>query len=128
MSVFHRLAVTVAALSLFAAAGPPAASAKDGDIRVAGSCTGAASSKLKLSLEDGRIEAEFEVDQNRNGVTWRVTLSQNGVRRVSTRATTKAPSGSFEVRRLLPDGSGVDRIGARAVSPSGQVCSATASI
>ena len=30
--------------------------------------------KLKLSEEDGRIEVEFEVDQNRNGVRWTVML------------------------------------------------------
>ena len=30
--------------------------------------------KLKLSAENGRIEVEFEVDQNRNGVPWTVVL------------------------------------------------------
>ena len=42
-----------------------AAPTKDGDVRVAGSCTGASTAKLKLSEENGRIEVEFEVDQNR---------------------------------------------------------------
>ncbi|MBJ7519290.1 MAG: hypothetical protein JHC84_06310 [Solirubrobacteraceae bacterium] len=128
MSTIHRLATALAATSLLAAAGAPGALAKDSDVRVSGSCTGSATSKLKLSPDDGRIETEFEVDQNRNGVTWRVTLSQNGVQRVSTQATTVAPSGSFEVRRLLPNMSGTDRVTARAVSPSGQVCTASASL
>jgi hypothetical protein len=52
----------------------PATSAKDGDVLVRGTCTGASSSKLKLSPEDGLIEVEFEVDQNRNGVRWTVVL------------------------------------------------------
>ncbi|UUY05824.1 hypothetical protein LRS13_09980 [Svornostia abyssi] len=128
MSTIHRLATAVAAASLLAAAGAPGALAKDGDVRVAGSCSASATSKLKLSPENGRIETEFEVDQNRNGVTWRVTLTQNGVQRVSTLATTVAPSGSFELRRLLPNTPGADRVTARAVSPSGQVCTASASL
>lgn len=96
--------------------------------RVAGTCTGRATAKIKAKHDDGRIEAEFEVDQNRNGVTWRVTLRRNGRRVVSTRATTRAPSGSFSVERRLADGSGPDRISARAVSPSGQVCTASVTV
>ena len=52
----------------------PAGIAKNGDIRVRGTCTKASTSKLKLSEEDGRIEVEFEVDQNRNGVRWNVVI------------------------------------------------------
>ena len=66
----------------------------------------AATSKLKLSAEDGGIEVEFEVDQNRNGVPWRVTLRRNGVLVASTVATTRAPSGSFTVRRVVRDNPG----------------------
>jgi hypothetical protein len=102
----------------------PVATAKDGDVRVRGTCSGASTSKLKLSPEDGRIEVEFEVDQNRNGVRWRVRLFRNGQRFARTTATTRAPSGSFEVRRLVSDGSGADTIRARATSPSGEVCTA----
>ena len=51
---------------------------KDGDVFVRGTCTGVTTSKLKLSEEDGRIEVEFEVDQNRSGVRWNVSLFQNG--------------------------------------------------
>jgi hypothetical protein len=96
--------------------------------RVAGSCTGRATAKIKAKHDDGRIETEFEVDQNRNGVTWRVTIRRNGARVVSTRATTKAPSGSFSVERRIGNPAGTDRITARAVSPSGQVCTAAVSI
>jgi hypothetical protein len=92
--------------------------------RVAGNCSDGSTAKLKAKPDDGRIEAEFEVDQNRNGVTWNVVLRRNGSVAVSTRATTRAPSGSFSVERRIADGAGSDRISARATSPSGEVCTA----
>lgn len=52
----------------------PSSFGKDGDVLVRGTCSGASSAKLKLSEEDGRIEVEFEVDQNRNGIRWTVWL------------------------------------------------------
>ena len=104
----------------------PATSAKDGDVLVRGSCTKASSSKLKLSEEDGRIEVEFEVDQNRNGVRWTVVLRRPATVLVRTTRVTRGPSGSFELRRVVADLAGADRITARATSPSGEVCRASA--
>ncbi|HEX5928276.1 MAG TPA: hypothetical protein VFY48_02695 [Solirubrobacterales bacterium] len=118
------LAIVPTALALLGAT----ATAKDGDVRRAGTCTGSTSAKIKLSPEDGRIETEFEVDQNRNGVTWNVVLRRNGSVAARTQGTTGGRSGSFEVRRLLADGPGSDSVSARAVSPSGEVCTAGASI
>jgi len=118
------IAIIPAVLALLAAT----AAAKDGDVRRGGTCTGSASAKIKLSPEDGRIEAEFEVDQNRTGVTWKVVLRRNGTVAARTQGTTGGPSGSFEIRRLLSDGPGSDSVSARAVSPSGEVCTAHASI
>jgi hypothetical protein len=103
------------------------ATANDDDVERAGTCTGGTSAELKLSPENGRIETEFEVDQNRNGVTWRVVLRRNGAVAARTQGTTRAPSGSFEVRRVLANGAGADTVTARAVSPSGEVCTASAS-
>jgi hypothetical protein len=105
----------------------PAGIAKNGDIRVRGTCTKASTSKLKLSEEDGRIEVEFEVDQNRNGIRWNVVIAQNGKRLARMTRVTKAPSGSFEVRVVAPNTSGKDTFRARATSPSGEVCTAQAS-
>jgi hypothetical protein len=113
-----------AALALTAT---PGALAKDReDVRVAGACTGATTSKLKLSDEDGRIEVEFEVDQNRVGVRWSVVLRQSG--RVVQRATrvTRAPSGSFEARFVASNRGGVDSFAASA-SRAGETCRARAS-
>ena len=102
------------------------AAAKDGDVEVAGTCNGRTSSELKLSAEDGGIEVEFEVDQNRNGVRWTVTLHRNGTlvgRRVGV---TRGPSGSFEARFVTRNGPGADRFVARATRV-GESCSARGS-
>jgi hypothetical protein len=101
------------------------ATAKDGDIRVAGTCTGAATSKLKLSDENGRIEVEFEVDQNRNAVRWNVVLRHNGVVVARMSRVTKAPSGSFTARKVVANAAGADLIRATATR-AGQSCSAKA--
>ena len=114
----------VAVAGVLAAATPIAA--KDGDVLVRGTCTNASTSKLKLSEEDGRIEVEFEVDQNRSGVRWSVTLRRATTVLLRTTRVTRAPSGSFEVRRVVADLAGSDRISARATSPSGEVCRVTA--
>jgi hypothetical protein len=104
----------------------PATAAKDGDVLVRGTCTGATTSKLKLSEEDGRIEVEFEVDQNRNGVRWSVVLRRPTAVLVRTTRVTRGPSGSFELRRVVGDRAGQDRIIARATRSSGEVCRAAA--
>ncbi len=83
----HMSRLTTAALAVAVAAvdrgrsRPPERSPRTATLRIKGTCTTAATSKLKLSAEDGGIEVEFEVDQNRNGVPWRVTLRRNGVAR-----------------------------------------------
>jgi hypothetical protein len=118
------VSLALAALVAALAAGP--AVAKDGDILRAGTCTQASTSKLKLSPENGRIEAEFEVDQNRNGVRWTVTLRRNGSPIARLLRTTRAPSGSFEARVVAANGPGADTFRARATSPSGEVCTARA--
>lgn len=121
-----RIASTAVALTALAALAASPALAKDGDIRVRGTCTAASTSKLKLSEEDGRIEVEYEVDQNRVGVTWQVTIRRNGATVAATRAVTRGPSGSFEVRRVIADLAGPDRVVATATSPSGERCTARA--
>jgi hypothetical protein len=116
------LAVTGAA-----ATAAPNASAKGGPggVRVTGVCTKSATAKLKLSRDNGRVEVEFEVDQNRNGVHWNVTLRRNGSVVASSIATTHAPSGSFTVRRLI---SGTQGTFVAVASRPGERCTAHAAI
>ena len=62
----------------------------------AGTCSAASHSKLKVKADDGRLETEFEVDQNRVGKRWRVTIKRNGSTVFRSIRTTQAPSGSFD--------------------------------
>jgi hypothetical protein len=96
--------------------------------RASGHCTADSSAKLKVKRDDGRLETEFEVDQNRNGVSWTVRIRRNGKSVARTSATTKAPSGSFSVERRIGDPVGSDRITAKATSPAGEVCKAAVTI
>jgi hypothetical protein len=119
MSRIGALALVTATALLPAAA----AQAKDGDVIRRGSCSGSADWKLKASPENGRIEVEGEVDSNRNGQSWNWRIKHNGSLSASGSRTTKAPSGSFTVRRVVVNLKGADNIVFKARHPnSGQVC------
>jgi hypothetical protein len=106
------------------AVGSPAL-AKDGDVLVRGSCSARSAVKLKLSDENGRIEIEAEVDQNRNGVPWTVVLTRDGTRVARAVRVTRPPSGSFELRRVIVNSAGTDVV--RAVATRrGETCTVRA--
>lgn len=117
--------ITLLGLLAFAALGATVAPvmAKDGDVIERGACSTSSHWKLKLSPENGKIEVEFEVDQNRNNKPWRVVIKQNGEKVFAGTRYTQAPSGSFEVRILRPNMAGTDRFVGRATNlNSGEVC------
>ena len=87
-----------------------------------GNCSAASHSRLKVKAEDGRLETEFEVDQNRVGKRWRVTIKRNGSTVFRSMRTTQAPSGSFEVRRLLAGGAGSRIVATAKALSSGETC------
>ena len=124
------IVLTLAALAASPFAVVPAASAGGGDrVITRGQCSGASTWKLKLKHEDGRIEAEFEVDQNRVGRRWGVVLRRNGAVALRTTRVTRAPSGSFEVRRLVRNSAGRDRVVAVArARATGEVCRGAAAL
>jgi hypothetical protein len=126
MQKLTLVVASVSSLVLLALATAPAAIAKDGDILRRGTCTGPSASKIKLSEENGRIEVEFEVDQNRNGVRWNVLVRQNGRSVATLVRVTRPPSGSFEARIVAPNRAGVDSFVATATRP-GETCRARAS-
>ena len=123
------ISISVLALALLAfAPGAFAGSDKGREVIKRGKCSGSSTWKLKAHLDDGRLETEFEVDQNRVGRRWRVTLVQNGRTVFSGIRRTVAPSGSFEVRRFLSNAPGVDRITGRARAlAGGETCTGSLS-
>lgn len=91
------------------------AQARGGDaVEARGTCGAGVSWKLKAKHDDGRIEVEYEVDSNRVGQLWTVSLTDNTVRVFSGQRRTVAPSGSFTVRLLTTDRAGADVIRSRA--------------
>jgi hypothetical protein len=109
---------------------PAGSAAGDGpEVIRRGNCSGATDWKLKLKPEDGGIEVEFEVDQNKNGRKWRVVMRHNGMKFVDRIRRTRPPSGSFEIRRVVANKAGADTIRARARNRrSGELCRARATI
>lgn len=129
MRTLRILVTAVAVTAAVLVVALPAAAGGGKEVLRTGNCSGSADWKLKLKLDNGRIETEFEVDQNVNGRRWRVVLRRDGVRFFRGIRTTHAPSGSFTVERRIANPAGPDRITARAVNlRSGQVCRAAATI
>ena len=97
--------------------------AANGDVVRRGGCSGSSDWKLKAGPQDNRIEVEGEVDSNVNDQNWKWKLLHNGEVSAHGTATTGSRSGSYNVRRLMVDLSGTDRIGWRATNPAtGEVC------
>ena len=104
----------VGATMLLTLAGAPA-NADDARERIKRTrCSQASSSKLQVKTDDGRLEVEFEVDQNRNGDRWKVRLRNDGKIFFRGKRTTRGASGSFSVERKTSNGPGKDRISGRA--------------
>ena len=99
MSKVRFATIAAAAASVVAVAVPAVAAAGDDDVRSAGKCNGSSTAKIKAKPDDGRIEVEFEVDQNRNGVRWKVRLKDNGDVVFRGSRKTRGPSGSFSLER-----------------------------
>lgn len=106
----RALALTVAGTALVAgttlAAAAPA-NAKSPRVIETEQC-GTIFTKLKLSPEDGGMEVEYELDQNRNGRRWSLRLERNGSTVATTTKTTTAPSGSLRWRVVTGDPAGTD--------------------
>jgi hypothetical protein len=119
----------MSALALATMASVPAYASGNDSVRRPGVCTASSTSKLTLKHDNGRIDAQFEVDSNRAGQRWNVVMKDNGVIVFSGVRTTTAPSGSFEVERLIANLAGADTIVASAKNPAtGESCVARAAI
>jgi hypothetical protein len=106
-------AAVVASTAMVALAAPAQASGGNDVVR-RGSCAGATDWKLKVGPDDGKLEVEGQIDSNHAGQTWRWRLIHNGSTVAHGTRTTQAPSGSFEVRRLVGNQAGTDHLTFRA--------------
>jgi hypothetical protein len=124
-SIRPLVPLAVAASLLVAAVPALAKGGNSNRVTRSGDCSGSANWKLKAKPDNGKLEVEFEVDQNRNGVKWNVVIKRNGNTAVSTTARTKAPSGSFSVNRLISGTTG--KITATATR-SGESCKGSVTV
>jgi hypothetical protein len=130
MNINTQLRRTAATGSIVLALGAlttlPAAASHDGggrEIEHRGSCSHNANWKLRAKADNGRIEVQAEIDSNVNGQVWSWRILHNGGVSARGKSTTQAPSGSFEVRRLLVNAPGTDAIGLRASNgATGETC------
>ena len=89
--MFRRIAlVSLLAVSALGATSGTVA-AKSSAITHSGSCSGATDWKLKIKPDNGRIEVEFEVDQNRNNRLWKVVMARTARSSCGPRATPELP-------------------------------------
>jgi hypothetical protein len=96
------------------AAGPASAQGGSPAVKASGSCVGGGVWKLKAKHDNSRVEIEYEVDTNRVGQPWNVTITDNNATVARGVKTTVAPSGSFTVRVLTGDRAGADVIRTKA--------------
>jgi hypothetical protein len=121
---YGTLATGILATGMLATA--PLVAAKGTDVVKTGNCSMSSDWKLKVGSDNGRLEVEFEVDQNRTGQPWNVTLKHNGSAFFTGQRTTLAPSGSFSVTKFTGNAAGTDTIVGKAVNPkTGEVCKGT---
>lgn len=108
MRMIIRLGLVAAlAASMFAAA--PASAAMR-----TGGCGQGSLWKLQAGFDDGRVDGEFEVDQNVRRQRWEVTILSNGRRAFHGVRRTGARSGSFSINFRAANLAGPDRVVAKA--------------
>jgi hypothetical protein len=125
----RTLTASVAAVVALGLGAVTPAAAKAGDKVVTGKCSAASTYKFKVGPRDSGYEYEYEVDQNRNGRKWNVTITDNGVQVFKGVKTTIAPSGSFSVSGRAANRAGTDAFVAKATNQTtGETCTARISL
>jgi len=130
-----RSLAALALIGLVALALPLAARADDGeddneaDVRVEQSCPGGSTIRLRVRTRDGdELRIDLDVRTPRRGSPWSIVVIHE--RRIATRLRmrTGSSSGSFSLRRTVPDWPGRDTVTVRAIGPRGEVCRASATL
>jgi len=122
------LSVAIAAalaVSIMAAAAPSATAATT-SVAKSGACSGTSTWKLTLKNDNGKIEADVEVQTKTAGQKWRSRFADNGTVFGWATKTTQA-DGSFSATRYAINQAGSDLIKVRSVNlTTGEVCVAKA--
>ena len=127
LSLASLLAVVAALLLVPAAA--HADEGPEGDVRLAGHCTGGAASELRVRTRDeGELRVDLTLRSRRSAQRWRVIVVHE--RRLAYRGTLRASRSSDRVtlRRTVPDLFGPDTVSLRASGGPGETCRATATL
>lgn len=112
------------ALSIMAVAAPGATAATTSVVK-SGACSGTSTWKLTLKNDNGKIEADVEVQTKTAGQQWRSRFADNGTVFGWATKTTQA-DGSFSATRYATNLVGPDLIRVRSVNlTTGEVCRAS---
>ena len=104
--------------------GPASAATSRQAVRT-GACSGHSTWMLTLKNDNGKIEADLEVQTPKAGQTWNSVFRDNGT--VFGRATkTTQADGSFSVTRYATNQGGTDHVRVRSNTTTGESCIATA--
>lgn len=115
------------ALTTMAVVAVPTA-ARDVERDTRGNCTRSSDWELELEKEHGRIEVQVDLDTNRAGRLWRVSIYHNGSLTTNVLRRT-ARDGDLDVDRTRTDRRGIDTFRFRAVDQvNGEVCQGSLSI
>ena len=106
---------------------PALAPAGDDEVRSPGRCTGAATTRISVGKDGGRLVVTFKIDGRRRQ-RWKVVLRRDGNVVARTTARTRGPKAILTVRRRISNSRGSDAIKARGRSSTGQICRASISI
>jgi hypothetical protein len=101
----------------------------EGEIRVAGRCTGGAASELRVRAHDeGELRIDLALRSRRPAQRWLVTVVHE--RRLTYRGTVRASRSSARaaLRRTVGDLFGPDTVSVRASGGPGETCRATATV
>jgi hypothetical protein len=99
------------------------------EVRVEGTCSGAADVELRVRREDdAELRVDLVLDAGRRGERWTVVIVHE--RRLAFRGRLRASRGSVRItlRRTLDDLFGRDTVSVRATGPRGATCRVTARI
>jgi hypothetical protein len=114
------------AMPLMSAAGSATAAVAKAPVVKTGHCSGSSTWRLTLKMDNGRIEADSEVNHSTAGQVWKSTFRDNGA--VFAHSTvTAAADGSADATRYAKNRAGSDQITVRSKNQTtGEVCIAKA--